>query len=123
MGLQNSRLNSQLSSMIRVMMLQKRFISLNQKFIWKLIILTPPISGQELHSMFKLIKKSSSNSSNSKLIQLRTIAPTQAKPPVLIKIAPNQETLHGPLSLPQELEPQLTLKKLHTQDTPFTEER
>ena len=121
--LQNSMLNSQLHSMIRVMMHQKRFMSLNQKFTWKLTIFLKPISGQEPLSTFKLIKKSSSNSSNSKLIQLRTLAPTQAKLLVRTKTAQLQETLPGLLSVLPELESQLMLNLHHTQDTLFIEKK
>ena len=55
------------------------------------------------------------------LIQLRTTALTQTKLPVLTRTAPPKETLHGPLSLHQELETQLKLWMNHTQDTLSTE--
>ena len=54
---------------------------------------------------------------NFKPTQLRTTAPTQAKPQVRIKTAPLQETPHGPLSPLPELESQLMPKLLHIQDT------
>ena len=56
-----------------------------------------------------------------KLPQLRTTAPTQAKPPVLTRTAPLQETLPGTPSLPQELLNQRMPKLPHIQDTPSTE--
>ena len=55
------------------------------------------------------------------LIQLLTLALTQTKLPVLTKLAPPQETLHGPHSPHQELEIQLLPKLHHTQDMLSTE--
>ena len=58
----------------------------------------------------------------SELIQLKTTAPTQTKPLVLIKTAVHQETQLGLPSAHQEQETQLMLKHHHTQDIPFIDQ-